>query len=206
MLVDAGLIGALLAIGTLARAVFTPLQTLIIPASVIAGILGLALGPNGAGWLPFSDQVGTYGSIVIVFVFVCLALTDDFDVRKIGRPVGSFAAYGVLIYASQVAIGALAALLILHPLFHTPDSFGLLLFAGWAGGFGSAAAVGAARGQRPRVCRPDLHPRGPAHGRARPGRRVPRDRPPHLLRRLRGVPGLPGGHRRHVRRRRLRPG
>ena len=86
MLVDAGLIGALLAIGTLARAVFTPLQTLMIPASVIAGILGLALGPNGAGWLPFSDQVGTYGSIVIVFVFVCLALTDDFDVRKIGRP------------------------------------------------------------------------------------------------------------------------
>ena len=41
VLVDAGLIGALLAVGTLARAVIRPLQTLMIPASVIAGILGL---------------------------------------------------------------------------------------------------------------------------------------------------------------------
>ncbi|MCV7626399.1 hypothetical protein M3A84_004605, partial [Micrococcus luteus] len=49
----------LLAVGTLARAVITPLQTLMIPASVIAGILGLALGPNGLGWLPFSSQLGT---------------------------------------------------------------------------------------------------------------------------------------------------
>lgn len=142
VLVDAGLIGALLAVGTLARAVFTPLQTLMIPASVIAGILGLVLGPNGLGLLPFSSQLNTYGSILIVLVFVTVALTDDFDLRKIGRPVGSFAAYGVLIYASQVALGALVALLILQPLFGTPDSFGLLLFAGWAGGFGSAAAVG----------------------------------------------------------------
>ena len=144
VLVDAGLIGALLAVGTLARAVVKPLQTLMIPASVIAGILGLILGPQFLGVMPFSSQLGTYGSILIVIVFVCLALTDDFDVRKIGRPVGSFASYGVLIYASQVAIGALVALLVLQPLFDTPDSFAVLLFAGWAGGFGSAAAVGVA--------------------------------------------------------------
>lgn len=144
VLVDAGLIGALLAVGTLARAVVKPLQTLMIPASVIAGILGLILGPQFLGVMPFSSQLGTYGSILIVIVFVCLALTDDFDVRKIGRPVGSFASYGVLIYASQVAIGALVALLVLKPLFDTPDSFAVLLFAGWAGGFGSAAAVGQA--------------------------------------------------------------
>ena len=144
VLVDAGLIGALLAVGTLARAVITPLQTLMIPASVIAGILGLALGPNGLGWLPFSSQLGTYGSILIVIVFVCIALTDDFDVRKIGRPVGAFASYGVLIYSSQVAIGALVTLVLLQPLFDAPDSFAALLFAGWAGGFGSAAAVGQA--------------------------------------------------------------
>ena len=48
VLVDAGLIGALLAVGTLARAVITPLQTLMIPASVIAGILGLDVQDLGA--------------------------------------------------------------------------------------------------------------------------------------------------------------
>ncbi|MFC7404622.1 sodium/glutamate symporter [Georgenia alba] len=142
LLVDAGLIGVLLVVGTLVRATVRPIQALMIPASVIAGVLGLALGPNGLGWLPFSDQVGTYSSVLIVVVFACLALTDDFDLRKIGRSIAGFAGYGVLMYAAQVAVGTLLGLLLLGPLFGTPDGFGLLLFAGWAGGFGSAAAMG----------------------------------------------------------------
>ena len=142
LLIDAGLIGLLLVLGTLARATIKPLQTMMIPASVIAGVLGLVLGPNMIGLLPFSDQVGTYGSLLIVLVFACLALTDDFNVFKVGRSVAGFAAYGVLMYAAQVAVGLLLVLLLLGPLLGTPDSTGVLLFAGWAGGFGSAAAIG----------------------------------------------------------------
>lgn len=143
LLVDAGLIGMLLIIGTLARATIKPLQTMMIPASVIAGVLGLVLGPNGFGLLPFSDQLGTYGSLLIVIVFACLALTDDFNLFKIGRNVAGFAAYGVLMYALQVVVGLVLVLLLLGPLLDAPDSIGLMLFAGWAGGFGSAAAIGA---------------------------------------------------------------
>lgn len=99
LLVDMGLIGALLALGTLRRTLLRPLQTLMIPASVLAGFLGLLLGPNALDLLPFSDQLGTYSSVLIVVVFACLAMTDDFDVRKIGRPIASFAGYGVLMYA-----------------------------------------------------------------------------------------------------------
>lgn len=142
MFVDAGLIGLLLMCGALLRAMLRPLQAMMIPASVIAGVLGLAFGPNGLDWLPFSDQLGTYSSVLIVVVFGCLALTSDFDLRKIGRSIAGFAGYGVLMYSAQVAIGMLLALLILGPVFGTPDGFGLLLFAGWAGGFGSAAAMG----------------------------------------------------------------
>ncbi|WP_036320141.1 sodium/glutamate symporter [Microbacterium indicum] len=142
LLVDAGLIGALLVLGTLLRATLKPLQAAMIPASVIAGVLGLVLGPNMLGLLPFSDQVGTYSSLLIVVVFACLALTDDFNIFKIGRSVAGFASYGVLMYAVQVAVGMLLVLLVLGPLFGAPDSIGMLLFAGWAGGFGSAAAIG----------------------------------------------------------------
>jgi ESS family glutamate:Na+ symporter len=142
LLVDIGLIGLLLAFGTLLRAIVRPLQTLMIPASVLAGVLGLVLGPNALDLLPFSDQLGTYSSVLIVVVFACLAMTDDFDIRKIGRPIASFAGYGVLMYAIQVAIGMLLVLLVLGPLLGTPEAFGALLFAGWAGGFGSAAAMG----------------------------------------------------------------
>ncbi|MGC2941896.1 sodium/glutamate symporter [Brevibacterium sp. FAM 24638] len=142
LLVDAGLIGGLLIIGTILRAKIPAIQTMMIPAGVIAGVLGLVLGPNVLGWLPFSDQLGEYTSLLIVFVFACLAMTSDFNILKIGRSVAGFASYGVLIYAAQTAIGMGLVLLALGPLFGAPDYVGLLLFAGWAGGFGSAAAIG----------------------------------------------------------------
>lgn len=142
LLVDAGLIGLLLAAGTLLRAVIKPIQTLMVPASVLAGFLGLALGPAGLGWLPFSDQMETYSSVLIVLVFACLAMTGEFNFLKLGRSVGSFASYSVLMYSSQVVVGMLLVLLVFVPMFNTSESLGVLLFAGWAGGFGSAAAVG----------------------------------------------------------------
>ncbi|WP_278373282.1 sodium/glutamate symporter [Brevibacterium casei] len=142
LLVDAGLIGGLLVIGTILRARIRILQTMMVPAGVIAGFIGLLLGPNGFGWLPFSDQLGTYSSLLIVVVFACLSLTSDFNIFKIGRSVAGFASYGVLIYATQTALGMGLVLFLLGPLLGAPDHVGLLLFAGWAGGFGSAAAIG----------------------------------------------------------------
>lgn len=142
ILVDAGLIGLLLIIGAGLRAVIRPIQSLMIPASVIAGILGLVLGPQVLGWLPFSDQLSTYSSVLIAVVFAAVAMTDDFDVRKLNRNVGGFAAHGVLMYSLQVALGMAVVLIVLQPLFDSPDSLGVILFAGWAGGYGTAAAMG----------------------------------------------------------------
>ncbi|KPC93085.1 hypothetical protein ADL27_21600, partial [Streptomyces sp. NRRL F-6602] len=72
LLSDAGLLAALLVTGTVLRARVRLVQRLMLPASVIAGFLGLALGPEGLGLLPFSDQLGTYASVLIVVVFACL--------------------------------------------------------------------------------------------------------------------------------------
>src|SRR5690625_766279 len=69
-------------------------------------------------------------------------MTDDFDVRKLNRNVGGFAAHGVLMYSLQVAVGMAVVLLVLQPLFDAPDSLGVIIFAGWAGGYGKAAAMG----------------------------------------------------------------
>ncbi|MER7015400.1 sodium:glutamate symporter [Saccharopolyspora sp. NPDC000359] len=147
LLVDAGLIGLLLVVGAVLRATVRLLQTLMVPASVLAGVLGLVLGPEVLGLLPFSDQLGAYSSVLIVVVFACLSLTGDVDLRRLGRSVAGFASYGVLFYAAQVVVGVVLGLLVLGPLFGTHDGFGLLLFAGWAGGFGSAAAMGAVFGE-----------------------------------------------------------
>lgn len=142
MLIDAGMIGGLLVIGAILRAMIKPIQTLMIPASVLGGILGLIFGPNGLGWIPFSDQVATYSSVLIAVVFACVAMTDDFNIFKLNRNVGGFAAHGVLMYSLQVAAAMALVLLVLGPVFGVSDAFGAVLFAGWAGGYGTAAAIG----------------------------------------------------------------
>ncbi|WP_262701712.1 MULTISPECIES: sodium/glutamate symporter [Streptomyces] len=143
LLSDAGLIAALLVVGTLARAHLRVVQRLMLPASVLAGFLGLLLGPNALDLLPFSDQLGTYSSVLIVIVFACLAMTDGAGIRNFGKATGAFSLYSIGMYVIQVGLGVLFALLVLGPVWGTPAGFGVLLFGGWAGGFGSAAAMGA---------------------------------------------------------------
>lgn len=144
LLSDAGLIAALLVVGTVLRARIRFVQRLMLPASVIAGFLGLALGPEGLGLLPFSDQLGTYASVLIVVVFACLALTDGLSIKGMGKSAGAYGSYSVAAYALQVGLGMLFALVVLGTAWDLPDGFGTLLFAGWAGGFGTAAALGTA--------------------------------------------------------------
>lgn len=146
LVVDVGLIGGLLLVGTLIRRWVGPAQRLMLPASVIAGFLGLLLGPQVLGVLPFSDQLGTYASVLIAVVFACLGLGDDPHARGFGRSTAAFSAYSFATYALQVGLGMVLAYALFVPVFGTPDTFGLLLFAGWAGGFGSAAAVGSVLG------------------------------------------------------------
>src|SRR5690625_6532334 len=81
ILIDAGLIGLLLIIGAGLRAVIKPIQTLMIPASVIAGVLGLVLGPEVLGWLPLSDQLSTYSSVLIAIVFRSEEHTSELQSR-----------------------------------------------------------------------------------------------------------------------------
>ncbi len=142
LLVDAGLIGILLAIGAGLRAKIAPLRALMVPSSIIAGALGLLLGPAFLNILPFSSLLGSYPSVLVILVFACIAMTTEFSMGRFGRELGQFFGYTVLQYSIQIFVGLALVLVILKPLFHVEDSFGLVLFAGWAGGFGTAAAVG----------------------------------------------------------------
>ncbi|MBL1066059.1 sodium/glutamate symporter [Streptomyces sp. 7-21] len=144
LLSDAGLIAVLLVTGTVARARLRIVQRLMLPSSVIAGFLGLLLGPEILDVLPFSSELGTYASVLIVVVFACLALTNESGFGGFGKSTGNFSLYSIGSYAVQVGIGVAFALVVLGPLWDTPDEFGALLFAGWAGGFGTAAALGTA--------------------------------------------------------------
>lgn len=66
---DLGWMGLLILIGVLLRAWVKPIQSLFLPAGLIAGLLGLILGPNVLNIIPFSSSVPIYSSILIAVVF-----------------------------------------------------------------------------------------------------------------------------------------
>lgn len=141
---DIGLIAVLLLVGTIIRAKVKIVQQMFLPASIIAGILALALGPNGVGWLPFSDQIGTYPGILIAVIFGTLPLLSPrIDWKAIKTRVGSMWAYSQLAMVLMWGGGLLFAVLFLNPFWdELHDGFGLLLAAGFVGGHGTAAAIG----------------------------------------------------------------
>lgn len=143
---DLGIIFALLLAGKLIRVKVKFIQQLFIPPSLIAGFLGLALGPNGFGLLPFSGQLGTYAGILIALVFAALPLSSPkFSFREVsGRvgPIWAYAQLGMLIQWSVMGLFGLFVLNVIWPQLH--PAFGVMLPTGFYGGHGTAAAIGSA--------------------------------------------------------------
>ena len=144
--VDLGLISVLLLIGHTLRAKDKLIQKMFIPPSLIAGLLGLALGPNGLGWLPFSDQLGTYAGILIAVVFAALPFSSsNAPIKEIVRTTGPMWAYAQLGMLLQWGIVGLFGLTIIKWIWpNLNDAFGVMFPTGFYGGHGTAAAIGAA--------------------------------------------------------------
>ena len=146
LFVDIGIVSALLLIGKLMRVKIKLVQKLFIPPSLLAGFIGLALGPHGFDVLPLSTQTGTYAGILIAFIFGALPLTSQ-KVQGKNRGIANMWAYsqGGLLF--QWAFGGFLGLLILNQLWPLSPGFGITMPSGFCGGHGTAAAIGQAFGQ-----------------------------------------------------------
>lgn len=144
--VDFGLISVLLLIGQILRSKIKLVQRLFIPPSLIAGLLGLALGPNGLGWLPFSEGLGTYAAILIAIVFSALPFSSASapmkEVVRTAGPMWAYAQLGMLLQWGVVGLLGLFVLKAIWPDLH--DAFGIMFPTGFYGGHGTAAAIGSA--------------------------------------------------------------
>lgn len=141
--VDFSLMAALLLLGQVLRAKVKLFQKLLIPAALIAGFIGLALGPNGYQVLPLSTSLGKYASILIVLVFAAMPIGD----RPSKQQLSSAAVGGMFTNVTGIAIaqygfGMAFALYVLNLIWRLHPGFGLMLATGFYGGHGTAAAVG----------------------------------------------------------------
>ncbi|MBQ5828053.1 MAG: sodium:glutamate symporter [Bacteroidales bacterium] len=146
LLTDLGIISALILVGKFIRVKVKLIQQLFIPPSLIAGVLGLAFGPNGLGWLPLSGSMGTYAAVLIALVFGALPLSSPkFSTKEIAGRVGPMWAYaqlGMLLQWGIMGIFGLFVMKLIWP--DLNDAFGIMLSTGFYGGHGTAAAIGEA--------------------------------------------------------------
>lgn len=68
-LTDFCFMSLLLVIAQFLRAKIKLFQMFYIPASLLAGILGLLLGPQFVGLIPWSGQIGSYAYMLVCVLF-----------------------------------------------------------------------------------------------------------------------------------------
>ena len=83
ILVDFAIASFFIAVGQLLRAKVPLVQKFFIPPSMIAGFIALALGAQGLGILPFSENIGSYASVLIILISQVSELMDFLSIRKI---------------------------------------------------------------------------------------------------------------------------
>ncbi|MEK4424060.1 sodium/glutamate symporter [Solibacillus sp. FSL K6-1523] len=146
LMIDISIVSGLLLVGTILRAKIKWIQALFLPASIIAGFIGLAFGPSGADLLPFSDQIASYPGLLIAIIFATIPIGSS--KVKIGEIIGRIRdmwSYSMLLTLLMWGGGALFGLLFIGQIFtDLPSGFGLMLGAGFLGGHGTAAALGEA--------------------------------------------------------------
>jgi ESS family glutamate:Na+ symporter len=146
-------VAVLLAIGFALRNRFGIFDKIYIPASVIAGTIGLAVIqliplfslPESAD-RHFNASVETlvkWPGFLIAVVFAAMLLQRNSGRRRIGMRATVCEAIMVWIIAlGQTAVGLLLTWLVIQPFYDVPNSFGMLIETGFAGGHGTAAAMG----------------------------------------------------------------
>lgn len=154
------ILGILIYLGKWLRMHWRPAQKLFLPASILAGGVGLLLGPGVLGAIVgavagldtplangiFPQEMLTVWSslpgLLINVVFATLLLGVPLPQwKRVWRLAGPQLAFGLSLGAGQYVIGILIAALILTPLFGLPLMAGALIEIGFEGGHGTAAGL-----------------------------------------------------------------
>ncbi len=145
-------VALLLILGVVLRQVFPVFRWLFIPASVVAGVMGLAMIQTGlqlnnpivADWANSTSNIlSSWPGWLIAVVFAGMLMeSQKSSAKESARRVGQQGLMVWIIVLGQTAIGLWVTWLLIQPYYEVPNSFGMLIETGFAGGHGTAAAMG----------------------------------------------------------------
>ncbi len=139
-----GTLGLLLALGKWLRVRCRFLQQLYIPASILAGVIGLIVIQLAGDALPpaftaaWRKLPGLLINIVFATLFLGVAIPPLAIVWKRSAPQ---LAYGQIVAWGQYCVGLGLVVLVLGPLFGVTDLFGVIVPVGFEGGHGTAGGL-----------------------------------------------------------------
>lgn len=144
LLFSASLLGILLLFSTFIRVKLQFLRKYYISASLIAGLIGLILGPEVLGIIP-KDIISSWGALsgrLIILVLAPMLITGSFPkLGKLGRVTGGQCTWSYLATSAQYAIPCLLSALIFTPFMNVNPLFAAIVEEGWAGGHGTAGGM-----------------------------------------------------------------
>lgn len=146
LLVDFCIVSGLLFIAQILRGKIKFFQDTFVPSSVIAGFLGLFLGPQFLNILAFSKECSSYPYLLICVLFAGLFIgkKEKISIKKVINNVGDTFCVNMGAEFLGFATACLFGGIILSVLFKGTvfNEIALLQPAGFTGGHGYAAAIG----------------------------------------------------------------
>src|SRR5699024_525029 len=137
-------LGILLLIGVIIRIKIKAFKKFVIPASLIAGIIGLILGPDVIGLIPVEmmDTWSGYSGILISIVFAPMLIGIEVNIKRFKETQAvSQLLYGRTISLLQWGIQLILMGILFTPVFGVNHLIGPLTEIGWSGGHGTAGGM-----------------------------------------------------------------
>lgn len=146
-LADFAIMSLLLVVAQFIRAHVKVIQKLLLPSSVVAGLIGLLTGPQFLGILPLSEHASSYSGVLIVILFASLFIGTESkgSFKKTMSEAGDTFLLNSAVYFGQYGFALLLGgvfMALCYPAVNV--GFSLLMPGGFIGGHGTAATFGRA--------------------------------------------------------------
>ena len=140
------ILGVLLLVASWLRLKVPLFKKYYLPASLIAGVIGLLLGPYFLGIIPREIMTAWSGMasrlIVIIYAPMLMGKRAKSGGKMIRRASESLV-FSYFMFFSQYSIPLLTTALLLVPMFGVDPLFGTIVEQGWSGGPGTAGGMAA---------------------------------------------------------------
>ena len=143
-LVYFSVIGMLLFAATVLRLTVPAFKKFYMPASLLAGIMGLILGPHFIGLIPkeMTSMFSAMAGRLIVLVYAPMLMRKSMtDKKELAKTAGTRVCLGYFACFAQYAVPMLLTVLLFTPVWGINPLFSTIVEQGWAGGHGTAGGM-----------------------------------------------------------------